>query len=165
MPLIVETGTEVLNANSYVTLEEVRAFALARGFALSATDSIVEIACIKAMDFLESFSNRFKGHKLTGTQGLQFPRGGVSIDGFLLDENVIPLQLKRAQSQLVIEIHSGVDLTPTSDGKFLVRQKVDVIENEWSPASGPVQPNLTKFDMLIAPLLENSTGGLVSSRA
>ena len=165
MALVIENGSQVENANSYVTLAEARAFALARGVTLTAVDATLEASCLVAMDFLEGMRDKFKGSKVTGTQALQFPRLNLSVDGFDILSTVIHPALKNAQCQLVIELHNGIDLTPTGDGKVLVREKVDVIENEWKPTSGTPLPDLTKFDMLIAPLLKSLTGGLSVSRA
>ena len=164
MALIIENGTVVANASSYVTLAEARAFALARSVTLSAVDSEVESKCILAMDFLEALRDCFKGSKVGSVQALQFPRYGVQIDGFDVASNTIPKLLKDAQCQLVIELASGIDLTPTDDGKFLIREKVDVIENEWAPG-GSNTPTLTKFDSIIAPLLKIASGGLTTRRA
>lgn len=165
MALIIEDGSQVANANSYSTLAELRAFALARGVTLSAVDATLEASCLVAMDYLESFSNKFKGSKVSGTQSLQFPRLDLTVDGFSILSTVIHPALKKALGQLVVEIHNGIDLTPTGDGKILVREKVDVIENEWKPGNSSPTPALVKFDMLLAPLLKNSTGGLSVSRA
>ena len=165
MSLIIETGFVVPNANSYVTIAEARAFAIARGVTLSAVDTVVEKNCIIAIDYLESFRNRFKGYKIGFAQGLQFPRVSILIDNYWLGYNTIPPMLKNAQCQLVIELHNGIDLTPSAaDGKFLVREKIDVIENEWAHG-GSMLPTLTKFEQFLAPLLKPSTGGLITHRA
>jgi len=54
MALIIEDGTLVANADSYVTLAVARAFAEKRGLVPVATDAL-EADLIKAMDFIESF--------------------------------------------------------------------------------------------------------------
>ena len=165
MALIIENGSRVANATSYVTLAEARAYASARGVTLSAVDAEVESKCILAMDFIEALRDRYQGLKVAYDQALQFPRYPLTIDSFTIPSTSIPLALKQAQCQLVIELNNGIDLTPTGDGKFLVREKIDVIENEWAPGSGSSSPVLTKFDSLISPLFKTPNGGLVSSRA
>ncbi|MCQ0042383.1 MAG: hypothetical protein NF693_09010 [Bombella sp.] len=165
MAIILEDGSQVTNANGYVSLVEIRDFASMRGIVLSATDSIVETFSFKATDFFETYANRFKGSKVSATQALQFPREGVSLDGFSLASNEVPSLVKKCICQLVIELHNGIDIAPTTDGKFLIREKIDVIENEWQPGSSSGQPNLTLFEAFIAPLLQTSTGGLTVRRA
>lgn len=165
MAIIVEDGSQVANANGYVSLIEIRAFALERGISLSAIDSIVEVFSFKATDFFETYSNRFKGSKVSGTQALQFPRENFSLDGFAFSSDEVPSLVRKCICQLVIELHNGIDIAPTTDGKFLIREKIDVIENEWQPGSSSGQPNLTLFEAFIAPLLQTSTGGVTVKRA
>ena len=50
MALVIEDGSRVAGANSYVTLAEARAFASARGVTLSAVDATLEPFVIKAFD-------------------------------------------------------------------------------------------------------------------
>lgn len=60
MAIILEDGSQVTNANGYVSLVEIRDFASMRGIVLSATDSIVETFSFKATDFFETYANRFR---------------------------------------------------------------------------------------------------------
>ena len=57
MTLIVETGSIVSGANTYVDLADVRAFASARGITVSTDDTTLEQQIIKAMDYVESKRN------------------------------------------------------------------------------------------------------------
>ena len=82
MALVIEDGTIVAEANSYVTVEEARAFALLRGVILSAVDADVEILIIEAMDYVEAKGSKFKGMKYTRDQDLQWPRSGATVDGY-----------------------------------------------------------------------------------
>lgn len=94
MALIIEDGSQVSGANSYVTLAEFKAWADARSVTYSATDSVVEAQILRAMDYIETQS--FVGFKLTSTQALQWPRSGVVIDGFAVGSTDIPNELKLA---------------------------------------------------------------------
>lgn len=166
MALIVEDGSNVANANSYVTLVEARAYATARGVTLSATDSVVEALVMKAMDYLESLRADYKGIKANETQALQWPRTGVSIDGYDIASNTIPTLLKNAEMQLVMDINSGLDPMASSDGgSFVVSEKVGPIETKYSEAvSTSGMPILRRTEALIAPLL-NRQGLLTVERA
>lgn len=154
MALIIENGTNVAGANSYTTLEEIRAFALARGFALTNVDVDLEVLAIKAMDYLESLRGSYQGTKVYENQELQFPRSDVYVDGFLLASTTIPVLLKNAQCQLCIELHNGVDIMPTSTGGSVKREKVDVIEIEYQPSVSTIQ-KMRSFNALIEPLLKS----------
>ena len=92
MTLIVENGTVVTNADSYVSVTDYTTWAAARAIEYDA--SAVEAQILRAMDYIETL--RFIGQKSTKGQALQFPRVGVVIDGYELAYNEIPTQLKRA---------------------------------------------------------------------
>ena len=125
MALIVETGEIVENANSYVDLAYARAYATARGLALSDADDTLEAQLITAMDYLEALRSQYQGTKLGS---LQWPRYGVFIDGVELASDTIPKELKDAQCRLAFEVSSGVDIMPTTSGKYAKREKVGDLE-------------------------------------
>ncbi len=155
MALIVETGAIVDNANSYVDLAYARAYATARGLALSDVDDTLEAQLITAMDYLEALRSQYQGTKLGS---LQWPRYGVFIDGVELASNTIPRELKDAQCRLAFEVSSGVDLMPTTFGKFAKKEKVGDLEVEYSESlSTSQQPILTVVDNLLAQLMKHAS--------
>jgi hypothetical protein len=156
--LVIEDGTGVANANSYATLEQLRAYATARGVTLSAVDATLEPLAIKSIDYLESVRDKFKGDKLTRAQALQWPRANVEIDGFEVAENEIPIELLNAQCACVMELHAGKDLLPTSDGRILIRDKTGPLEQEWQSGTGSTSDSFPKVDALLQPLFKNMAG-------
>lgn len=164
MALVIENGSLVAGATSYVTVEAARAFAEARAATLPVDDGELESLLIQAADFLESYRDKFKGSKVDPSlQDLQWPRAGVNIDGYDFPEDEIPKQLIYAQCQLAIEANL-TDLMPTGDGRDVIREKVDILETEYAPGSGGVaQPYFPKVDAFLAPLLKK-TGGLSVGR-
>ena len=104
MTVTVEDGSQVANSNSYVSENELTAYATARGVTPS-TD--LEQLIIKSMDYLEGLS--FTGYKANKTQSLQWPRGSVIIDGYYVDIDSIPQELKDAQMATCLEIEAGND--------------------------------------------------------
>lgn len=155
MALIVENGTIVENANSYVDVVYARAYAESRGLALSAVDATLEAQLITAMDYLEALRSQYQGTKLGG---LQWPRYGVTIDGVELASDTIPKELKDAQCRLAFEVSSGVDLMPTTFGKFAKKEKVGDLEVEYSEGlSTSQQPSLTVVDNLLAQLMKHAS--------
>lgn len=171
MALVIENGSLVAGANSYVSVAEARAYAAARASTFPADDVdgniAAEAALIVAMDYLESFRDQFKGRKVDpATQALQWPRTGVQIDGWDVPADHIPNELKAAQMQLAVEGAAGTDLMPTGDGREVIREKVDVLETEYAPgAGGAPQPVLAKVRALLAPLLSAGFGGIKVTRA
>lgn len=164
MALVIEDGTIVAGANSYVDVAEAKAYATARGVDLGADDALIERRLLEAMDYLESL--RYKGSPTDPeTQVLSWPRCGVYYDSRTIASGVIPDRLKNAQSQLVIELTNGVVLwanVSASDGsaKFVKREKVDVIETEFATpqemaGQGAVlTATLTTVTTLLSPLLK-----------
>src|SRR6187402_1351463 len=104
MALIIEDGTGVPGANSYVTVLEFQDWLTARGIALTGDP---EQQLIKAMDYLESLS--FVGEPVQCDQSLQWPRYCVWIDNCYFPSNQIPSQLKTAQMQTAQSIDIGND--------------------------------------------------------
>ena len=157
MAIVVEDGTGVVDANSYISVDEVKAFAALRGIALPAADGDIEILLIKAMDFIESYRDEFKGVKTVSDQSLQWPRIGVQVDGYDISEAVIPKVLKDAQCQLATDANTQ-DLMPTGTGREVIGEKVDVIEVTYATTGNTtVSPDFVKAKALLSPLL--STGG------
>lgn len=111
MTVIVEDGTVVTGANSYVSESDLSAYALARGITISGDTTTL---LIKAMDYIESLT--FIGDRLTFSQPLQWPRVNVMIDGWYRNGNEIPVYLKNGQCAVALAIDAGngplEDLTP-----------------------------------------------------
>jgi hypothetical protein len=159
MSLVIEDGTEVASAQSYVTAAEVTAYATQRGIVLpSVADAAVEILIHKAMDLVESLESRFQGARVTDTQVLSWPRKEVSVNGFPVPETTIPALLKKALCQLATDAAS-IDLMPNGDGKEVIEEKVDVLSTKYAErgVTAP-QPHLTAFYAIVDPLLRS--GGL-----
>ncbi len=158
MALVIEDGTGVTGANSYATVAEARAYALARGLTLPVTDGPVESALVLACDKLESY--RYKGAKTEEDQPLMWPRADVYVDDAEepLADDSIPNKLKQAQCQLAYD-STLTELQPTGTGRETVREKVDVLEVEYArQGSGSVTPEFNKAESLLAPLLLNGGG-------
>lgn len=155
MALIVEDGSIVIGANSYVSIAEIRAYCEGRGIELPADNAEVEVMAVQAFDYVESFRSRYKGQTTTDNQRTAWPRTGVVIDCYSLPSNEIPWQLKEAQCQATGEAME-VDLMPNSSAA-VKREKVDVLEVEYqdSVADG-VPPNFPKVDAKLSMLLASS---------
>lgn len=152
--IIIEDGSLVEGANSYESLENVRAYALNRGITLSAVDDELAAMVIKSTDYLEAQACRYQGSRVSVDQSLQFPRAGVILNEDEVPYNVIPNCLKSAQSQLVMALHEGFDLLPTiSPQDYVVREKVGPVDTQYAdPLQVGMTPVFTAVDALLAPL-------------
>ncbi|MCW2763982.1 MAG: BcepGomr09 [Marmoricola sp.] len=169
MAIVVETGAgSDQTANSYVTLAEARTLAAAMGLTLPAVDADAEKAILGATRYLDGFRARFQGHTSNGAeQALTWPRRLVSIDGTTIDDDVIPLLVKKAQVAAAAEIGSGTNLFENTDGKFLKRDKTDVLESEWSEkifTTPDGKPAFPAIDGYLLPLLRDDAGAKLTAR-
>lgn len=162
MSLVIEDGSLVDSADSYVTVEEVLEYAEKRALVLSlTTDAHVETLVHRAMDLLEAQETTFQGTRVSAEQPLSWPREGVILNGFDVDPTTIPVALKKALCQLAVDADSR-DLMPTSDGREVIEEKVDVISTKYAQTgNASPQPSLTAFFTLLRPLLDTDGGYLL----
>jgi hypothetical protein len=156
MALIVEDGTgSDPTANSYVSFAEISAFCTLRGVTVPA-EAATNVLAIKAMDYLET--KWYVGELIDVNQPLSWPRKCVCYEnGTPFPEDAIPKNLKNAEMQLVLEQVNGVDIMPTDQGgAFITREKVDVIEVDYSEKLGTFSPSMPLVDAYLQGLLRSS---------
>ena len=160
MALIVELGSVIAGADSYVSVTDCDTYHLNRGNAAWAgTDAVKEAALRKAVAYLDGhYRNRLKGVMVDPiNQLLAWPRYNVVIDGVTLARSPIPQRIKDAQCELAL-IALTADLAPNVSAG-IKREKVDVLETEYF-AGAPVGTTVyTAVNNLLADLLKplNST--------
>jgi hypothetical protein len=168
MTIIVEDGTGVTGANSYVTVDEFRDYAEARGTAaFSSTDADYDKYLILACDKLESYAKEFKGQRVATTQALQWPRYDVYLDDYLVANTTIPRELKYAQMAFALESLGGLDLMPNqlvATSAAVIKEKVGDLEVAYAnPTNLRSTPAFAKAEALLSTLLKQS--GLFGVRA
>jgi hypothetical protein len=132
--LIVEDGSIVSGANTYVTVAEFTQFCSDRNITITSTYGDESELLIQAMDYFEQ--QPFKGIKFIETQPLQFPRSDFYLDGYLTDSDAIPQLVKDAQITIAVSIMQGNDPLTTLD-RSVKREQVDVLEIEYMDNAGP----------------------------
>lgn len=173
MAIVVEDGNVIANANSYVSVDEFKAWAEPRGITLPADDADIEPWLIKAFDYIELLRDRYKGETTTSGQALAWPRDCVSYEGSVIADNSIPARLKQAQIQLAVYASRGIELSPINEGSnggasFLIKQKLGPIEREYSEAAFLAAQQLPQFhpvDKLLGAFMRTGWGQLPVSRA
>jgi len=151
----------IVGTNSYVTEEELAAYASDRGITISAVDSTVLL--IKAMDYLES--RQFIGVKTVYNQPLQFPRvlcdtyGQFGIPYYFnqypqnynspcpYDSSTVPNEIKKAQMIAALLIDSGYDLQSTIK-QAVKRRKVGPLETEYADYTNSAEQHRALDDIL-----------------
>lgn len=172
MALIKEDGSIVSGANSYITRAELIAYAVARGVTLADTDA-TDVLAIKAMDYLTMFDAKWRGSLVSpGVQALAWPRKGAIPMGSTSEfpDNAIPGNIIKSQYELALVASTGIDLLPTTNPAtgFVTREKVDVIETEYSEAVALETfgqlPKIPLVDALLAPWLAGGSMTLTTRR-
>lgn len=160
--LIVEDGTGVADANSYISLADARSFAETRSLELPADDNEAILALIQGFDYVESFRSLYGGVKAMCPQGTQFPRVGLKIDGCPVPETQIPYEVRQAQV-IAASVHSsGVDLVADADGKEVASERVEgaVQVSYFQTGNVTAQPYFRSIQRLLEPLFGTSSSGL-----
>lgn len=115
-----EDGTGVAAANSYQTLDEIKAHFADRGVVLadSFSDAEIEASAVKASDYMDKrFSRRYRGYKRGQSQGLEWPRlDAFDDDDFLLSAR--PKELLAAHSEYTLLDLQLTTLTPLPNVPF-----------------------------------------------
>lgn len=157
--LVIEDGSLVANANSYVALTDARSYATDRGLTLVTDDTTLTTYLIQATDYLEAQRGRYKGGKVDPGQSLQWPRQDVEIDGNDWSTTAIPNELKQAQIRLAVELSAGNSLMPSRTGNFVVSEKVGSLETVYSEKIATEgTPFFAVVEALLEPLCTSTNG-------
>lgn len=157
--VIIEDGSGVPGANSFIDRDYVTAYATARGrteWISVSPSTLLDAAVIEAGDYLKNEARFvYRGTRMYYTQGMPFPRRSVTeYRGPSLPDGYISWRLKDAQAALAIRsFASPGSLQPDLvRGGAVKREKVDVLETEWYDKA-PLEVTIREVNGLLAPLL------------
>ena len=179
--LIVEDGTGLETAESYISVADADTYHTARGNETTWTDldvTVKEQLLRKATEYMvQEYRLRWKGVRATAVQALDWPRGLVerpdyayagmngytTISGdFYFPSNDVPVEVERACAELALRAASaplGPDL-----GAPVLREKIGPIDVEY--AQGARQTTVYQaVDNMLAPFLKATGGFLPVTRA
>jgi hypothetical protein len=125
MALIVEDGTGVAGANTYISASDAVARAAVLGFDFPA-EVDAETPLIRATIYLQTLRLQYQGTKYITGQPLQWPRDPVYIDNEYNDPSVIPQLLIDAQVYIASVDYAGGNLFATAAGSATSRSVGDV---------------------------------------
>jgi len=155
VPLVVETGAGVAEANSYVSVADATAFFTARGL----TFADYEQRLLQAMDSIEVID--FVGTKTHSVNDLRFPRTGITNrEGVAYEVDEVPKSIVTAQLWLAHYISGGTNPGAVA-ASTVKREKVDTLEVEYA-VSDTYSKILTVFDL---PNVYNALKHLLDSTA
>lgn len=160
MALIVEDGTVVAGAESYISVADADTWHDDRGNTAWAALSTAakEAALRKATDYmLQVYGRRWAGDRVDADQGLDWPRSGVEAHGFDVASDAVPAAVARACAELALRA-STADLTPDVT-RVTLRETVGPISVEYDPNGSPL-PDYQSIDNMLAPYLSGSTSSV-----
>ena len=150
MALIVEDGSGVENADSYLSVADADSHHADRGNAGWAGDGAAKEAALrKATDYLgQTYRLRWLGARADAGQALDWPRTGLGAIG----GGVVPDEVRRAAAELAL-VALGAELNPPlARGGRVKREKVGPIESEFEDGA-PGRTRYPAIDGMLAPLL------------
>lgn len=144
--LIIEDGSVVANANSYVTDDELKQFAGLNNYDVPSTQPDREALLTKAYLWLNStYEQRLQGYRVSpDIQTGMFPRIGVYAYGTYVNSSTIPQDLKNAQIHAALSINDGVDTNAVKDSADLASFEVVGVYKE-SYQSGDSTPTIAEM--------------------
>lgn len=163
MALILEDGTGVTGSNTYVDDAEYIAYALARGLTIGSDATAREQELTLGKDFLESMRAAYQGIKTLQVNSLQFPRIGVSIDGYAIDDDVIPQELKNAQMESGA-YSNAAQLTTNKASQNVQSEKLDTLEISYFSGGKTGSGALDRISVWLRPLLKLNANGRILTR-
>jgi hypothetical protein len=165
--LIIEDGTVVPNANSWVTDAEYKAYAKLKGFLVPATQPDREANLANAYDYINfTYEARLQGFRVTPqVQTGCMPRTYIYAYDLLVANTLIPQDFKNAQMLASFSINSGVDINAVKDSADLAGFSVGqgaYSESYRSDSSNPTIAQMPAVTRVLRPYTKEGLlgGGL-----
>jgi hypothetical protein len=161
MAFLVETGAGLSGANAYLTLDEADAYFDDR-FITTWVGSAgqKQAAIIKATDYLDA-TYRWRGTRLTSTQGLAWPRGGaVDSDGLTLASDAVPEAVKAACAEMALIALNNTLVTNVTGEDRVQRVKAGSVEVEYATGAKDAGTRYAWVDRLLSDVAMSGTGAL-----
>lgn len=163
MALTVEDGTIVAGAESYCTVAYATTYHYARGNSAvwkGYNEIHLENALRKATDYmLQKYGNRWMGYRKSSSQVLDWPRSYVPINDLValeyISDALVPVEVKNACAALALR--ALTDNLLDDEEQVVIREKVDVIETEYSPHSSQ-RKRYPEIDLMLRKYLIASDG-------
>ena len=160
--LIIEDGTVVANANSWVTDAEYKAYAKLKGYPIPATQPDREANLANAYDFINfTYEDRLQGWRVTPqTQTGCMPRTNIYAYDILVASTLIPQDFKNAQMLASFSINDGVDINAVKDTANLAGFSVGSGAYSESYQSNSSTPTLAQMPAVTKVLKPYTKAGL-----
>lgn len=128
MALIVEDGTGLADADSYISLVDARAYASKYGYVLPIDDDEADVMLRKGTLYVDLYESSFSGSRLNDTQALAWARvNAYKCSGYNqipIASDSIPNEIKCAQVIAANAYSANVDVRANNDGKAVASEEV-----------------------------------------
>lgn len=168
MTLIVEDGTGLSTAESYISVADADAYHTSRGnTGWTGTEAAKEAALRRSTDWMvATYRNGWKGVRCASTQALDWPRYDVELNdvsggptSYLLPSNEVPLEVRRACAEMALRALT-TNLRPDQGRiqKSATVGPVSVVYDEF----GPSQTSYGAVNAMLAHLMgQTGMGGMI----
>lgn len=163
MSLIVEDGSNVTGAESYISVADADAYHVKRGNTSwgTLTAEAKEVLLRKSTDYMvQTYRTQWAGARKYDDQALDWPRydvpkfdspSGYGVYPAYYDDTIVPGEVKVACAELAFKA-IGTDLAPDLD-RLTKREKVGTLEVEYDNAVGVPYKRYRAIDNLLRPML------------
>lgn len=164
MTIIVEGGTGVADANSYVSMDDCATYCDARGYTFSTgITEAKEAALIRARTSLDTtYRSRYPGYRTNGRdQELEWPRTeATDADGEEIAGDEIPQEIIDAQCEFAVRelAEAGSTMPDLERGGNVKRLKAGSVEVEYG-GNATATTTFTIVDGILSGLLGGGDGG------
>lgn len=143
MSLIVEDGSVVDSADSFISLTDARTYATKYGITIPTDDDLAEIALRQAYLVLSVSESKLQGRRVEQAQTGIFPRDDVILYGEPMDSDSVPLGAVMAQLYACESIGNGYEMNKIKTGQDLESFSVDGVYSEAYMSSARTKTNAT----------------------
>ena len=158
MALIVEDGSGLSDADSYISVEDADIYHASRNnTAWEDIDTDIKNSLLrKATDYMVAqYRLQYAGYRVKSTQSLDWPRLYVPLIDSLsanvfpqyVDFDIVPTTVKNACAELALKSYTAILMQDLTQG--VIREKVDVIEVEYDKYS-PQQARYAQIDAMLS---------------
>lgn len=158
MALIVEDGSIVANADSYISLDDARALAVKWGLKLPSDNDEAEVALRKAaVYYIGLKEDLFTGNRVSDSQSLSWPREEATRFGVDLADDSIHPDIQLAQVEAAAVYGSGTEVRPADDGRQVTSESIGgAMSISYKNTSDDNNIAITQSDDLLNPFLSKS---------
>lgn len=159
MAFVVEDGTGLTGANSYISGADADAYWADRGDPTewaAAASGDKEKAIVKATAYIDAHYHWLVGTIGSTTQALAWPRNNaIDRHGRSLASDAVPAVVEAATSELAQKVLEGDTLAVDTDPR-VTREKVGPIETEYGDGGSTGQARYSYVDQLLSGLVSSS---------